>query len=132
MFKVIQGFDESNEDIANVKSATIFKSKVFELAHTITEGKYSIPMNMKKMTNRFEGQALTDAFSRGQLQSKLWLIDIVNNYDINLGKTIYVCAGWYGVLPALLFERCKIDGNIYSFDMDPTTDNPADTLRPKV
>ena len=128
LFKVIQGFDESNEEISQVKSATIFKTKIFELAHTITEGKYTIPMNMKKMINRFEGDALTDAFSRGQLQSKLWLTDIVNNYEIDLGKTIYTCAGWYGVLPALLFERCKIEGNIYSFDIDPSTDNPADTL----
>ena len=51
LFKVIQGFDESNEEISQVKSATIFKTKIFELAHTITEGKYTIPMNMKKMIN---------------------------------------------------------------------------------
>ena len=85
-------------------------------------------MNLKKMVNRFEGPALTDAFSRGQLQSKLWLLDKVSDYNLKLGDTIYVCAGWYGVLSALLFERYNVEGNIYSFDSDPTTSNPADTL----
>ena len=128
LFKVIQAFDESCDNIALLKSATIFKSKVFELAHELTEQKFSIPMNLKKMVNRFEGPALTDAFSRGQLQSKLWLLDKVSDYNLKLGDTIYVCAGWYGVLSALLFERYNVEGNIYSFDSDPTTSNPADTL----
>jgi len=82
---------------------------------------------MKKMINRFESDALTDAFSRGQLRSKKWLIDIVKALEIDLGDTIYVCAGWYGVLSALMFERIDAK-NIYSFDIDPSTDNPADTL----
>ena len=77
---------------------------------------------------RFEGDALTDAFSRGQLKSKLWLIEELENNNIKLGDVIYVCAGWYGVLPALLFERCDIPGHIYSFDIDETTDLPAITL----
>ena len=80
------------------------------------------------MCNRFEGPALTDAFSRGQLQSKKWLIDVLNDKKIKIGNSIYVCAGWYGVLPALLFERYDVEGHIWSFDIDPSTDNPADTL----
>lgn len=128
LFKVIQGFDESNENIALLKTSTIFKSKIYELTNVITNNRFIIPTNMKKMVNRFEGDALTDAFSRGQLQSKIWLTDIVNELDIDLGKMIHVCAGWYGVLPALMFERLDIDGKIYSFDIDPSTDNPADTL----
>jgi len=80
------------------------------------------------MCNRFEGPALTDAFSRGQLQSKLWLLRTLEEEGIKLGKSIYVCAGWYGVLPALLFERYDVEGNIWSFDIDPDTENPADTL----
>ena len=31
------------------------------------------------------------------------------------------------VLPALLFERYDVGGHI-DFDIDPSTDNPADTL----
>ena len=53
--------------------------------------------------------------------------DTVNDLDISLGDMVYVCAGWYGVLPAILFERNKVE-NILSFDSDASTDNPADTL----
>ena len=31
-------------------------------------------------------------------------------------------------IPALLFERYDVEGHIWSFDIDPSTDNPADTL----
>ena len=128
LFKVIQALDEDNENIALIKTATIFKSKVFDLVNELTENKFNLPNNLKKMCKRFEGDALTDAFSRGQLKSKLWLIEELENNNIKLGDVIYVCAGWYGVLPALLFERYDVTGHIYSFDMDDTTDLPAITL----
>ena len=128
LFKIIQALDEDNENIALIKTATIFKSKIFDLVNELTENKFDLPNNLKKMCNRFEGDALTDAFSRGQLKSKLWLIEELENNNIKLGDVIYVCAGWYGVLPALLFERCDIPGHIYSFDIDDTTDLPAITL----
>jgi hypothetical protein len=128
LFKVIQAIDPSNEKIGLLKSSTIFKTNILNLANEMLNNEFIIPANMKKMINRFEGDALTDAFSRGQLQSKLWLVNTVNELELNLGEHTYVCAGWYGVLPALMFERLDIDGKIYSFDIDPSTDNPADTL----
>jgi hypothetical protein len=60
-----------------------------------------------------------DCFSRGQLESKLWLVGIVRDLNIPLG-TVYLCAGWYGTLATLLFERCSSIGNIRSFDIDPS------------
>lgn len=127
LFKVLQAIDPDCEEIGLLKSNTLMKTKMAETVDFITGSKYIIPQNMKKMINRFEGDALTDAFSRGQLRSKKWLIDMVNALDIDLGDNVYVCAGWYGVLSALLFEHTDVK-NIYSFDIDPTTDNPADTL----
>ena len=127
LFKIIQAIDPDNEWIRTLKSATLYKTNIPKLAHRLTEEKYTLPTNMGKMLKRFEGQALTDAFSRGQLRSKLWVSDTINSLDIDLGNMIYVCAGWYGVLPAILFERNDVQ-NILSFDSDPTTDNPADTL----
>lgn len=127
LFKVLQAIDPDCEEIGLLKSNTLMKTKMAETVDFITGSKYIIPQNMKKMINRFEGDALTDAFSRGQLRSKKWLIDMVNALDIDLGDNVYVCAGWYGVLSALLFEHTDAK-NIYSFDIDPTTDNPADTL----
>ena len=127
LFKVLQAIDTENEWIKTLKSVTIYKTNILKLAHKLTEEKYTLPINMGKMIKRFEGQALTDAFSRGQLRSKLWVSDTVNDLGIDLGDMVYVCAGWYGVLPSILFERNKVE-NILSFDSDATTDNPADTL----
>ena len=127
LFKVLQAIDVDNEWIRTLKSVTLYKNNIPKLAHRLTEYKYTLPLNMGKMVKRFEGKALTDAFSRGQLRSKLWVSDTVNDLDISLGDMVYVCAGWYGVLPAILFERNKVE-NILSFDSDASTDNPADTL----
>ena len=127
LFKVLQAIDPECEEVGLLKSNTLMKTKMADTVDFITGSRYIIPQNMKKMINRFEGDALTDAFSRGQLRSKKWLIDMVTALEIDLGDTIYVCAGWYGVLSALMFERIDVK-NIYSFDIDPSTDNPADTL----
>ena len=127
LFKVIQAIDSDNEFIGTLKSVTLYKNNIPKLAHRLTEEKYNLPINMGKMIKRFEGKALTDSFSRGQLRSKLWVSDTIKDLDIDLGDMVYVCAGWYGVLPAILFERNKVE-NILSFDSDASTDNPADTL----
>ena len=127
LFKVLQAIDTKNEWIGTLKSVTIYKTNILKLAHKLTEEKYTLPINMGKMIKRFEGKALTDSFSRGQLRSKLWVSDTIKDLDVDLGNMIYVCAGWYGVLPAILFERNKVE-NILSFDSDESTDNPADTL----
>lgn len=58
------------------------------------------------------------ALSQGQLKSKLWLIDELKALDLDLG-TVFLCAGWYGILATLMFEHgLKID-RIRSFDIDP-------------
>lgn len=130
LFNIIQSLDPENEKIGILKSVTLYKSNIDKLANILTDNNYTIPTNVCKMIKRFEGQALTDSFSRGQLQSKLWLSDVVKQLETTsglLGSDVYVCAGWYGVLPAILFERNKVE-NILSFDIDPSTDIVADTL----
>jgi hypothetical protein len=74
----------------------------------------------------------TDSLSRGQIKSKKWLIDELEKLDLNLG-TVFLCAGWYATLAAMLFEStCKIE-KIRSFDLDPTCAEIADTVnRPMV
>jgi hypothetical protein len=59
-----------------------------------------------------------DCFSRGQLQSKLWLIYELKKLDINLG-TVFLCAGWYATLGTMLFESGIKLNKIRSFDIDP-------------
>jgi hypothetical protein len=62
----------------------------------------------------------TDCFSRGQLESKQWLVDELSQYhSLDLG-TVFLCAGWYATLATMLFESdIKVD-KIRSFDLDPT------------
>ena len=127
LFKVLQAIDSENEWIGTLKSATIYKTNILKLAHRLTEEKYTIPLNLKNMIKSFEGEVLTDSLSRGQLRSKIWVSDKINDLDIDLGDMIYVCAGWYGVLPAILFERNKVEA-IRSFDIDSSCSLPAETL----
>lgn len=68
-----------------------------------------------------------DCFSRGQLESKLWLVRELKKLNLDLG-TIFLCAGWYGTLAVMLFESgIKID-KIRSFDIDPSTVDIAETF----
>ena len=58
-----------------------------------------------------------DCFSRGQLTSKLWLVEELKNQNVDLG-TVFLCAGWYATLATMLFESgIKVD-KIRSFDID--------------
>jgi hypothetical protein len=127
LFKVLQAIDSDNEFIGTLKSVTLYKTNILNLAHKLTEEKYNIPLNMKNLIKNHDSEILVDALSRGQIRSKIWVSDKLNDLDIDLGDMIYVCAGWYGVLPALLFERNSIE-NIRSFDIDPTCSLPAETL----
>lgn len=69
--------------------------------------------------------AMVDAFSLGQLESKLWLIE---NLPDELG-TVFICAGWYGTLASFMFERArdKFD-KIRSFDIDSSCASVADNM----
>ena len=129
LFKVLQAIDPECEDIGLLKSNTLMKTKMYESIDLITGERFTIPTNMKKMIRNYESESLTDAFSRGQLRSKIWLIDILNALELDIGNMVYVCAGWYGILPALLFERANnFSGKIRSFDMDPTCAKIAETM----
>ena len=77
------------------------------------------------------GQALLknkidyDAFSKGQMLSKKWLIENLIEIDEDLG-TVFICAGWYGLLGSLLLETDLNIEKIVSFDIDPQCADIAD------
>ena len=69
-----------------------------------------------------------DCFSRGQLQSKLWVIEELEKINKPLG-TVFLCAGWYGILATMIFESTKLQvKSIRSFDIDETTVDIAETF----
>lgn len=70
-----------------------------------------------------------DCFWRGQIESKVWLIDKINE---NLFKdaepqVIHIFGGWYGLLASMLFDsaNCPIKF-IRSIDIDPNCESIAD------
>jgi|TARA_B110000914_G_C15363078_1_gene399504 hypothetical protein len=68
-----------------------------------------------------------DCFSRGQLQSKQWLVNELTKCDVELG-TVFLCAGWYATLATMLFESdIKVD-KVRSFDIDPSCIDIAETF----
>jgi hypothetical protein len=69
-----------------------------------------------------------DAFSNGQVDSKLWLCRELEKLSWS-SRLTHVYGGWYGVLPFLLLsrEKFKVD-RIHSFDADPTCEPVADTI----
>jgi len=74
-----------------------------------------------------ETEIWDDCFSRGQLESKLWLVQELQRQKIDLG-TVFLCAGWYATLATMLFEsKIKVD-KIRSFDIDPICANIAEVF----
>jgi len=69
----------------------------------------------------------TDALSWGQLKSKRWVISQLEKLNPRLG-TVYLCAGWYGTLAAMLFDSKLDPYKIRSFDIDETCMPIADAV----
>jgi hypothetical protein len=59
----------------------------------------------------------TSSLSRGQIQSKLWLVKTLKELNCDLG-VVFLCAGWYGLLATLLFEADVPMDRVRSFDLD--------------
>ena len=68
-----------------------------------------------------------DCFSRGQLESKLWLVEELKKQKVELG-TVFLCAGWYATLATMLFESNIDIDKIRSFDIDESCVDIAETF----
>ena len=69
-----------------------------------------------------------DAFSSGQIGSKIWLCEELERLEWESDYT-YIYAGWYGVTAFLLLSRGIFNvKNIRSIDIDPACERVADTL----
>ena len=71
---------------------------------------------------------LKDAFSSGQVGSKLWLCKQLENTDL-YSKETAIYGGWYGVTAFLLLSRGKFNvETIRSYDIDPVCESIADII----
>jgi hypothetical protein len=87
-------------------------------------------INAFKILHANEVKYDKDCFSRGQLQSKLWLVNELTKCNEDLG-TVFLCAGWYGTLAVMLFESGLKINKIRSFDLDPTCAPIAEVFNKK-
>ena len=69
-----------------------------------------------------------DAFSSGQIGSKIWLAETLEMVFGSYPQTIWILGGWHGLAGFLLLSRGIITGSIRSFDIDPACESIADSL----
>jgi|SRR6056300_133702 hypothetical protein len=82
--------------------------------------------NLRNAVDNYDAD-LTDALSWGQLKSKRWLINELENLKADLG-TVFLCGGWYATLAAMLFESSLEIEKIRSFDIDESCSAIAETV----
>ena len=70
-----------------------------------------------------------DAFSSGQISSKLWLCEQIENISFKHPIVIWIYGGWLGLLSFLLLSRNNLPiKHIRSFDIDPLCAASADIV----
>jgi hypothetical protein len=145
IFRLLPG--TANGDIEDLRKAVLEKNlhSVFRLANDEELRKLVLEDNIWKLWSvlkRYTDTQFVDAFkilqinetfynkdcfSRGQLQSKIWLINELKKLNLNLG-TVFLCAGWYATLAVMLFESEMKITKIRSFDKDPLCWKIAETF----
>lgn len=69
-----------------------------------------------------------DAFSSGQVGSKIWLCEEIEKLFSSI-DLVWVYGGWHGIAGFLLLSRNNVHiGKIKSFDLDPSCESIADML----
>jgi hypothetical protein len=71
-----------------------------------------------------------DAFWRGQLTSKEWLIDCLDEH-VHIGSSVDIHGGWVGTLASMLFQSNIPVTTIRSIDIDPSCEAVATMMNKK-
>jgi flagellar biosynthesis regulator FlbT len=125
-FNVIEALTENNAVVMDLRAIVAHDNR--PAMYNCLD--YVLDSDLVRILERFEKEKpeynLHDAFTQGQLRSKLWLLKHLR--DIDLG-TVFICAGWYGTLARAMFENERIHfDKIRSFDIDPKCAEVADMI----
>lgn len=72
---------------------------------------------------------INDFLSRGQVKSKLWMIEELKKViDGSIGNVVFY-GGWYNFLAHILYEQFEL-GHVYSLDLDENVVAPSKRLYP--
>jgi len=69
-----------------------------------------------------------ESFWKGQINSKIWLIDNLKHYFQRQPYDVIVCGGWNGVLATLMFNSELDIAKITSMDKDPVCESIANNM----
>ena len=69
-----------------------------------------------------------ESFWKGQIKSKIWLIDSIMPYVNSVPNNIVIHGGWNGVLSSLLFQSTIEIDKIVSIDIDINCEETARTM----
>jgi hypothetical protein len=84
---------------------------------------------MDAIRNSEDRYRTLESFWKGQVHSKIWLIDnLTKVVNLNDRASITIYGGWNGVLASLLFNSSLEIDYITSVDIDPTCETIATTI----
>ena len=83
---------------------------------------------MDAIRNSEDRYRTLESFWKGQLRSKVWLIQNLIKYPSNNPSKIVIHGGWNGVLASLLFNSDIAIERITSVDIDPVCEQTAITI----
>ena len=83
---------------------------------------------MDAIRNSNDQYRTLESFWKGQIKSKLWLIDNIIPYASSNNNKIVIHGGWHGVLASLLFQSDIKISKIVSIDIDPMCEKTARTM----
>jgi len=140
IFRVLPRIDPENRTLPLIRKFVINKGEDAD-AHIRLKNTFDVIGlfvdsvlldTLRRVINTFPDANIQDAYSRGQILSKKWLIKELENLPVDLG-TVFLCAGWYGTLSLMLFEAGMKITKIRSFDIDDEVWPIAETInRPMV
>jgi len=83
---------------------------------------------MDAIRNSADKDRSLESFWKGQIKSKIWLIDNLINYISPINNNIVIHGGWNGVLASLLFQSSIKLEKIISIDINPACKEIAETM----
>jgi hypothetical protein len=82
---------------------------------------------MDAIRNSKNPQRTLESFWKGQIRSKVWLIDNLRKH-VNQVVSIDIHGGWNGVLASMLFQSDVFVTNIRNIDINPECEEIANTI----
>lgn len=140
IFRVLPRIDSENRTLPLVRRFVINKGEDGDEYLRLKElfgliGLFHQPIlldTLWRVINTYPDANIKDAYSRGQILSKKWLIKELENLPVDLG-TVFLCAGWYGTLSLMLYESGMKITKVRSFDINDEVWPIAETInRPMV